>query len=93
MGIRVALGASVAQILALVLRNGMLLTLIGVVMGIAGSLVLTKVISGLLYGITATDTPTYIATVVLFAAVAFIYSNSHPSARRGNHRSGGSHPA
>jgi putative ABC transport system permease protein len=72
MGIRVALGASVAQILALVLRNGMLLTLIGVVMGIAGSLVLTKVISGLLYGITATDTPTYLATVLLFAAVAFI---------------------
>jgi transposase InsO family protein len=58
-----------------------------------GNPVLTKVISGLLYGITATDTPTYIATVVLFAAVAFIYSNSHPSARRGNHRSGGSHPA
>jgi putative ABC transport system permease protein len=72
MGIRVALGASVARILTLVLRNGMLLTLIGIVMGIAGSLVLTKVISGLLYGITATDTPTYIATVLLFAAVALI---------------------
>ena len=72
MGIRVALGASVSRILTLVLRNGMLLTLIGVILGIAGSLALTKVISGLLYGITATDAPTYIAMVLLFAAVAFI---------------------
>jgi ABC-type antimicrobial peptide transport system permease subunit len=72
MGIRVALGASVARILALVLRNGMLLTSIGVILGIAGSLALTKVISGLLYGVTATDTPTYIAMVLLFAAVAFM---------------------
>jgi predicted permease len=72
MGIRVALGASVWQILALVLRHGMRLTLIGVVVGVSGSLVLTKVISGLLYGITATDAPTFIVTALLFAAVAFI---------------------
>jgi len=72
MGIRVALGATVGQILALIIRQGMLLTLIGVVIGIAGSLVLTKVISGLLYGITPTDAPTFVGTALLFIAVAFV---------------------
>lgn len=72
MGIRVALGATVAQILALVLRHGMLLTATGVAIGIAGSLVLTKVISGLLYGVTPTDKSTFILTALLFAAVAFV---------------------
>ncbi len=72
MGIRVALGATVGQILALVLRHGMLLTLIGVGIGVAGSLVLTKVIAGLLYGITAMDPSTFVVVAVLFAAVAFV---------------------
>ena len=56
----------------LVLRNGMLLTLTGVVTGIAGSLMLTKVISVLLYGITATDAPTFLVATLLFTAGAFI---------------------
>src|SRR5205814_572369 len=72
MGIRVALGATVGQILALVIRQGILLTLIGVVIGIGGSLVLTKAISGLLYGITPTDAPTFIGTALVFIAVAFV---------------------
>jgi predicted permease len=71
-GIRVTLGATVGQILALVLRHGMFLTLIGVGIGIAGSLVVTKLISGLLYGITATDTYTFVVMALLFAAVAFV---------------------
>jgi predicted permease len=71
MGIRVALGATAAQILAIVIRQGMLLASIGVAIGIAGSLVLTKAISGLLYGITPTDTPTFAATALVFLAVAF----------------------
>ncbi len=70
MGIRVALGATVGQILALVIRQGMLLTLIGVVVGIGGSLALTKAISGLLYGITPTDAPTFVGTALVFIAVA-----------------------
>jgi putative ABC transport system permease protein len=71
-GVRVTLGATVGQILALVLRHGMFLTLIGVGIGIAGSLVVAKVISGLLYGITATDTSTFVVMTLLFAAVAFV---------------------
>jgi putative ABC transport system permease protein len=72
MGIRVALGATVREILALVIRQGMLLTLIGVAMGIAGSLVLTKLISELLFGITPTDASTLIATALLFGAVSLL---------------------
>jgi putative ABC transport system permease protein len=72
MGIRVALGATTGKVLALVIRQGMFLTLIGVAIGAAGSLVLTKIISGLLYGITPTDPSTFVGTALLFAAVALI---------------------
>lgn len=72
MGIRVALGASAGKVLALVIRQGMFLTFIGVGTGIAGSLALTKVISGLLYGITPTDGSTFIGMALFFFAVAFI---------------------
>jgi putative ABC transport system permease protein len=71
-GIRLALGATRRKILSLVLRNGMLLILIGAGMGVAGALALTKVISGFLYGIAATDASTFIAVLLLFGAVAFV---------------------
>jgi putative ABC transport system permease protein len=71
-GIRVALGATAGRVLALVIRQGMLLTLIGVAIGIVGSMVLTKMVSGLLYGITPTDARTFIETALLFGAVALI---------------------
>ena len=79
-GIRLAVGATPGQIVALVLRHGMVLILIGVGIGVAGSLALTKVISGFLYGITATDAPTFLAVLVLFAAVAFL--STYVPARR-----------
>jgi putative ABC transport system permease protein len=72
MGIRVALGATVGQIVALALRNGMMLTLVGVGAGVAGSLVLTKALSGLLYGIGATDPGTFVGTALLFLGVALV---------------------
>jgi putative ABC transport system permease protein len=72
MGIRLALGATSGQILALVVRRGMLLSLIGVGAGVAGSLALSTVMSGFLYGITATDAPTFLAVLLLFVAVAFL---------------------
>lgn len=71
-GVRVALGATIGEILTLIMRQGILLTLIGVALGIAGSLTLTKLMSGLLYGITPTDAPTFAGTALLFAAVAII---------------------
>lgn len=72
MGIRVALGATAGNVLALVVRQQMLLTSIGIAIGIGGSLLLTKLIAGLLYGITATDLSTFLGTAVLFAAVALV---------------------
>jgi len=69
-GIRMALGASASQTMATVVRQGMMLTLIGVGIGLAGSLALAKVLSGLLYGITATDPGTFVLTALVFLAVA-----------------------
>jgi predicted permease len=71
MGIRLALGASAGQILALILRQTLLLTGAGVVLGIAGALALRQGIAALLYGIAATDAPTFAGTAILFAAAAF----------------------
>lgn len=79
-GIRLAVGATPGQIVALVLRHGMVLTLIGVGIGVAGSLALTKIITGFLHGIAATDAPTFVAVLALFAAVAFL--STYVPARR-----------
>ena len=71
-GIRLAVGASSGQILTLIVRHGMGLILLGVGIGVAGSLALTKVIAEFLFGITPTDAPTFLAVLLLFAAVAFL---------------------
>jgi putative ABC transport system permease protein len=72
LGIRLALGATPGQILALVLGRGMFLNIVGAALGLAGALGLAKVVAGFLYGITATDAPTFLAVLLLFAAVAFV---------------------
>ena len=69
-GIRVAMGASSAQILALILRGAMVFVVAGIAIGVSGSLALTTVISRFLFGITPTDAPTFLTVVVLFGAVA-----------------------
>src|SRR6185369_8602780 len=58
-GIRLALGAQASDVLSLVIRQGVVLSLIGVAVGMVGALWLTKTISGLLYGVTATDPVTF----------------------------------
>jgi predicted permease len=72
LGIRIALGATPAQILALVLGHGMVLNVIGAALGLAGALGLAKAVAGFLYGITATDAPTFLAVLLLFGVVAFV---------------------
>jgi len=68
-GIRMALGARRPAILLMVMRKGLLLTLIGTVSGLAGAFVLTQWMSSLLFGISASDPATYlIVFVVSFAA-------------------------
>jgi putative ABC transport system permease protein len=71
-GIRMALGATRADIMRLVVGNGMTLTLIGIAIGVLASWALTRVMANLLFGITATDLPTFIGVSAMLAAVAFI---------------------
>ena len=55
MGIRVALGARRSQILRLALRRGLVITLVGVAIGLAGAIAISRVLGGFLYGVTAMD--------------------------------------
>ena len=79
-GIRMALGATRSDIMRLVVGNGMLLTLIGIGLGVAASLGLTRVMASLLFGITATDVPTFLGVSLVLAAVALI-ANYIPARR------------
>ncbi len=72
LGLRMALGAQPAQVLMLILKQGLLLTLIGISIGVAGALALTRVMSGLLFGVDATDPATFAAIVLLLAVVSLI---------------------
>ncbi|MFY9611385.1 MAG: ABC transporter permease [Blastocatellia bacterium] len=69
-GIRLALGAQVTDVLKLVFRQGLTLILIGIGTGLAGAWALTRVMSSLLFDVTATDPATFVAISVLLAAVA-----------------------
>ncbi len=73
-GVRMALGARQADVLRLVVRQALLLTVVGLVIGILGALAVTGSMSGLLYGITATDPMTYISISLGLAAVAALAS-------------------
>jgi predicted permease len=71
-GIRRALGAQTRDVLALVVRNGMMLTLAGIVIGLAGSFGLTRLMTSLLFGVTPRDPMTFAAVTFLLALVALI---------------------
>jgi predicted permease len=70
-GVLVALGARPGNIVGLVVRQGMLLTGIGIVVGLACAIALTRVMASLLFGVSATDLLTFAAVPGLLAAVAF----------------------
>lgn len=71
-GVRVALGASEAVVIKMILGQGMRTVVIGVAVGIAGSFVLTRVVKSLLFGVTATDPLTFGAGTVLLAGAALL---------------------
>ena len=71
-GVRVALGAAANDILRTVAAQGMKLTAIGIAAGIMLSLILTRLLVSLLFGVKATDPLTYLAAIAVFATVALL---------------------
>jgi putative ABC transport system permease protein len=71
-GIRVALGASRSEILRWVLKQGMVLTMAGVVIGLVGAFSLTRLLRSLLFGVGPTDIVTYVVLAILLTIVALI---------------------
>jgi putative ABC transport system permease protein len=69
-GVRTALGASRRSVLGLVLRQSLVLTGVGILIGLAGAGALSRYLESLLFGVTPADVSTYAAVAALFAAVA-----------------------
>jgi putative ABC transport system permease protein len=72
MGIRMALGARMTDVLSLILKQGMMLVLVGEVLGLLGAFALTRLLRALLFGVTPTDGPTFILVSALLTAVALL---------------------
>ncbi len=71
-GVRMALGAERRDVLRMVLRQGMLLVVIGIGVGLAGALALTRVLRNLLYGVSPTDLVTFAGVPLLLAGIALV---------------------
>jgi putative ABC transport system permease protein len=71
-GIRMSLGARARDVLWLILKQGLLLTLAGVVAGVALALMLTRVMTSLLYGVSGTDPLTFAGVALVLMAVALL---------------------
>jgi len=72
MGVRMALGAQAGSVLKLVIGRGMALALIGVAIGSAIAVALTRLMSGLLFGVSATDPVTFVVIALLLMLVALL---------------------
>ena len=67
-----ALGAQRFDVLRMVLRDGAQMTLSGIVLGIVGAAILTRLMSGMLFGVKPTDPVTFVTVGVLLSAVALL---------------------
>ena len=80
MGIRIAMGAGTRDVVALVLRRGMILTLVGIALGLAGFWGVRRLLENFLYGVRSTDVPTIVVVVAVLAATALL-ANLIPARR------------
>ncbi|HET7287167.1 MAG TPA: FtsX-like permease family protein, partial [Pyrinomonadaceae bacterium] len=71
-GVRMALGAQIVDVLKLVLRRAMWLALVGIGIGVAGAVAVTRYLTSLLFGVKPIDTFTFIAVAVVLAVVVFV---------------------
>jgi ABC-type antimicrobial peptide transport system permease subunit len=72
MGIRMALGAQVSDVLKLVLKQGMMLAFAGEAIGLVGAFALTRLIRGLLFGVTPNDALTFVVVAAVLGVVALL---------------------
>jgi putative ABC transport system permease protein len=70
-GVRIALGATRRQVVAIVMRPGMVMTLGGILLGLVGALMSTRLMTGLLYEVTATDLATFTTAIMIALGTAF----------------------
>jgi ABC-type antimicrobial peptide transport system permease subunit len=82
-GIRTALGASESQVVSMFVYRGLRLTMMGVVLGLAGAIASTRLMTSLLFGVSAIDPATYaaVAAAVIAAAVAAAVAASYVPSR------------
>jgi putative ABC transport system permease protein len=71
-GVRMALGAQKLDVLRMVLKDGVRMTLVGIVLGVAGALGLTRLLRTMLYGVSSTDPLTFISVAALLGAIAML---------------------
>jgi putative ABC transport system permease protein len=73
-GIRIALGATAANVVRMVLREGMLLVLVGLAIGVGSALALTRILRNLLYGVQPTDMLSFVGAAATLLLVTFLAS-------------------
>jgi putative ABC transport system permease protein len=71
-GIRMALGAQIRDVLRLIVSQGMWLVIVGIVLGLAGAFALTRVLASLLLGVGTADPLTFVGVAVLLVAIALL---------------------
>jgi len=82
-GVRVALGANKREIFRLIIGNGLRLALVGIAVGVPSALALTRLMRGMLSGVSSTDPVTYIAVIGMLLISALLAS--YLPARRATH--------
>jgi len=73
-GVRMALGARVGHVVGMVVRQGLAMSVLGTVLGVAGALALTRFMGGILFGVTPTDPLTFAGVTVLLLGVSVLAS-------------------